>query len=233
MKALTVASTGGRSERSTIHCKWWGHEDGCRAGRQCRFSHDAPLPDKSSRCWLCSAKNHRKNDCPTRKEDSPSKTPPVRGENGESAKGGGKKGNGKGKAKMSNGSNSSLSSRPSTTTAKPEEDEEKPKGEEMKPAVKAAMSSEAAGESRADGGAGELLTEVTSLLKSLRLQPPQLRAYQLKKIDEVGSKATLLDGGATHCLRKREDEKEWEESVPVKVQLASGEASMRMHMDAS
>lgn len=69
---------------------------------------DAPLPDKSSRCWLCSAKNHKKNDCPTRKEDSPSKTPPVRGENGEGAKGGGKKGNGKGKAKTSNGSSSSV-----------------------------------------------------------------------------------------------------------------------------
>lgn len=115
VKALTVASTGGMKERSTIPCKWWGHEDGCRAGRQCRFSHDAPLPDKSSRCWLCSAKNHKKNDCPTRKEDSPSKTPPVRGENGEGVKGGGKKGNGKGKAKTSNGSSSSLSSRPSTT----------------------------------------------------------------------------------------------------------------------
>lgn len=115
-------------------------------------------------------------------------------------------------------------------SAKSEEDEEKPpKGEEMKPAVKTAVSSEATGESRVDGGAGELLTEVTSLLKSLRLQPPQLRAYQLKKIDGVGSKATLLDGGATHCLRKTENEKEWEESLPVKVQLASGEASMRMH----
>eukprot|EP00434_Breviolum_minutum_P011457 symbB.v1.2.010103.t1/scaffold656.1/size175949/5 len=225
VKALTVASTGGMKERSTIPCKWWGHEDGCRAGR----SHDAQLPGKSSRCWLCSAKNHRKNECPTRKEDSPSKTPPVRGENGEGAKGGGKKGNGKGKAKSSNGSSSSLSSRPSTTSAKPEEDEEKPKGEEMKPAVKTAVSSEATGESRVDGGAGELLTEVTSLLKSLRLQPPQLRAYQLKKIDGVGSKATLLDGGATHCLRKTENEREWEESLPVKVQLASGEASMRMH----
>lgn len=123
-----------------------------------------------------------------------------------------------------------LSSRPSTTSTKPEEDEEKPpKSEEMKPAVKTAVSSEATGESRVDGGAGELLTEVTSLLKSLRLQPPQLRAYQLKKIDGVGSKATLLDGGATHCLRKTENEKEWEESLPVKVQLASGEASMRMH----
>ena len=39
----------------------------------------------------------------------------------------------------------------------------------------------------------------------------------------------LLDGGATHCLRQPSSSKEWEESAPVQVQLASGQAEMRIH----
>ena len=234
IKAMT---TGGgnagswKGDRSAVPCKWWGHEEGCRAGKQCRFSHEAVLPDKTSRCWLCSSKSHRKNACPTRaQEDSQSKTSTVRGENGEAMKGNGKKGSGKGKnGKSTSGSSSTAATTSSSSTTKAEEGEKSVTGEENKPAVKASSAVDVVKENETGNGAEELLTEVTSLLKSLRLQPPQLRAYQLMKMKGEGSKSTLLDGGATRCLRRKGDEKEWQESLSVKVQLASGEVSMRMH----
>ena len=44
-------------------CKFWGSDDGCRLGKQCRFVH-GELEDKNRRCWLCSALSHRRSECP-------------------------------------------------------------------------------------------------------------------------------------------------------------------------
>ena len=62
-----------------------------------------------------------------------------------------------------------------------------------------------------DAGSGEapatdgLMSEVTSLLKSLRVATqggPQIRAYRLRSAGlGEGLGRVLLDGGATHCLR--------------------------------
>ena len=40
---------------------------------------------------------------------------------------------------------------------------------------------------------------------------------------------TLLDGGATHCLRQVRSQKEWSEATTVRVQLASEEVEMKLH----
>ena len=51
-------------------CKAWGTEQGCKYGKRCKFQHQE-LPDRASRCWLCSSTQHRKFECPTnqRKDD--------------------------------------------------------------------------------------------------------------------------------------------------------------------
>ena len=52
---------------SEVPCKWFRSEAGCRAGRQCKWSHAWDgVEDKSSRCWNCGSKSHRKQDCPVK-----------------------------------------------------------------------------------------------------------------------------------------------------------------------
>ena len=43
-------------------CKFWGSDDGCRLGKQCRFVH-GEREDKNRPCWLCSALSHRRSEC--------------------------------------------------------------------------------------------------------------------------------------------------------------------------
>ena len=57
--------------------------------------------------------------------------------------------------------------------------------------------------------AGAIVSEVATLLKSLRLSgEAQLRVCQVRKIAEDGEDAVLIDGGATHCLKMATAE-EW------------------------
>lgn len=80
------------------------------------------------------------------------------------------------------------------------------------------------------GDTGGLVSEVTSLLKSIRLQGgPQIKAYNVMKIGDKATNQTLLDGGATHCLRMMETKQEWNEAEMVKVQLAAGEIELKLH----
>ena len=48
-------------------------------------------------------------------------------------------------------------------------------------------------------GTGEAESEVTSLLRSMRLNGPRLSAMALKRVERTSNRTTLLDGGATHC----------------------------------
>jgi len=101
-------------------CKFWGTPEGCRHAKSCRFAH-ATLPDARERCWLCSSKEHRKNECPYGRETA---GPQAGGSGGKSGKGDGssstststtptKSGNGKGK----NGGGKSTSTSSSTSDA--------------------------------------------------------------------------------------------------------------------
>ena len=84
-----------------------------------------------------------------------------------------------------------------------------------------------------DGGTGSveaatLMSEVTSLLKSMRTGgKPQVSAVRLQRLDTTGQKTVLLDGGATHCLRPMRSEEEWEKAVETPVFLASGTVTLR------
>ena len=66
-------------------------------------------------------------------------------------------------------------------------------------------------------GSGEmnsesLVSEVTALLRSMRMQGPQgprLSAISIKRLERNVSRTTLLDGGATHCLRPTTSQQEF------------------------
>ena len=79
----------------------------------------------------------------------------------------------------------------------------------------------------ASGSTGEtaLITEVTSLLRSLRA--PQLRAVYVKKVDATNDGSYLLDGGATNCLRTVKNETEWQQGTPVEVNSTMGTVKLR------
>ena len=62
-------------------CRFWGTEDGCRKGQDCRFKHDWSGLEKKGRCFGCSGTGHSKKDCPTTKakvKESPEKQPSRR-----------------------------------------------------------------------------------------------------------------------------------------------------------
>ena len=218
-------------EKAVNACKWWGSEQGCRAGRSCKFSHDQVLADKASRCWLCSAKDHRKSECPTRSLDAAGKEHQDGGAQDRSRGGAAAKGdsygNGKGKGKTKKGSDQQ---------EKGPKKESETDGAEEKKNVDAAETEQGKGDGQTGGSSGNgggeaLLAEVTHLLKSIRVphqEGPQLRAYRVCRVEGPVEQKTLLDGGATHCMRTAE-KGEWSQSLPVKVQLASEEVEMRMH----
>ena len=67
--------------------------------------------------------------------------------------------------------------------------------------------------------------EAVQLLKSLR---PSVKALCMRSVNttEANGRA-LLDGGATHVLRPARSKKEFEEAIPIKVELAAGVTTLR------
>ena len=240
-KVKAVKPMGGKGSppgSSNNKCRHWGTEAGCKFAKQCRYEHPV-LEDASSRCWLCSSTLHRKNECPHKSSQSTGSS--TGGSDGLGEKGG-KSGGGKssskskdtssGKSSGGKSEDSAAMSRASTSriTGGGQDPGEKEKCEQ--PAVRstAAEVQPTQHQQQSQGDVTEgLMTEVTSLLKSLRMSPPQLRAYQVNKMSGGESQRTLLDGGATHCLRAARDGREWMEGAPVNVQLAAGSADMRIN----
>ena len=223
-------------------CKFWGTEQGCRQGRACGFLH-GPLDDQKNRCWLCSATGHRKAECPVKSSMPP--LPAAAGgsdgatftsTSGSGSKGGGKSGDkkenekGSGKASKSGGKNGgkkgdgdkSLET-PSVAAASTRE--------EVSRDGQQAQNGSGDGKEGGEASTAGFMNEVTSLLKSIRMQGgggPQLRAFQVMSVGDAREE-TLLDGGATHCMRQAKSKQEWDQGSPVQVQLASQEVEMRLH----
>eukprot|EP00435_Cladocopium_sp_Y103_P069220 s75_g32.t3 len=223
-------------------CKYWSQESGCKAGRSCRFLHDwHSLPDKHDRCFLCAAKGHRRHECPTlTKEGQPQTAAGGSGAGGDHKQaalsdGGGKaKGKGKTKGKTS-GKGANAKGEGKSTETKSEDKKEE--AEDAKPSIKAerqvtSPKEEATG---VTNNQEALMSEVTSLLRSIRVQggEPTVRAIQLRSMHEEGGGHTLIDGGATHCLRQRRTQEEWLKASPVSVKLAAGETKMRQCEDTT
>ena len=74
------------------------------------------------------------------------------------------------------------------------------------------------------GGMGGLLAEATQLLRSMRA-PSAKAMVVIKEMNTAVINKGLLDGGATHALRKCKDLEEWEAATPTKVILAEGTTS--------
>ena len=78
-----------------------------------------------------------------------------------------------------------------------------------------------------------LLTEVTSLLRSLRgtggprSNNPAVKVAYVKKLDPNENTSYLLHGGATNPLRQCRSQAEWDSATPTVVNLALGQASLR------
>ena len=217
-------------------CKWWGSEGGCRNAKSCRQFHPA-LDDRHERCWLCSSRNHRKADCPYR--PSPDQLQNATGGSGEDGKGKGKgkskKGSKDGKSSGKDlhyggkdGSASSKGAGTTSTAAPAASTEEKRDGKAEAPAVQKAEVVQGRSEDQASGDTAALMSEATTFLRSFRAGgadgTPQLRACKLRRLD-AGNEAvaTLLDGGATHCLRQSRSDQEWERALEGKAQVCMTE----------
>ena len=229
-------STGkGRGGTADVPCRWFRSDNGCRAGKQCKWLHNwEGITDKNARCWNCGARTHRKQECPAKGGGSKAKDEP--------------KGSGGGGApgitnKSSGGTTSTSPSTPSTMTPS------KPKINELS-ATTTATTATTPGEMKSHGGSemaesvkdlnfgdggsdagksdrtNELLHEATQLLKTLRVPTaatnPTMKVMQIGGLNQAENDMVLVDSGATHGLRPAVDMDEWLKSQPVTVYLAEG-----------
>ena len=230
MKALSAGGGGSQPRQDdkgpTQPCRWWGSEKGCKFGKQCHHRHDwETLQDKNNRCFLCSAMGHRKSECPT-KTAGPDSGKPA----GGSEKGQGKGDKGKGKGKLGGKSSSTPGGSGGQSGGSPpggdqhKGDRETPSAKAMEVEAPPAASSTSASGSTGTTEEAALMGEVTTLLKSLRAS---IKAVSVKKVEKGKTASILIDGGATHCLRKARDAEEFHTAEDVTVSLASGSMKMR------
>ena len=195
-----------KKETSTAVCRYFGSEHGCRLGKGCKWSHDwESVGDRNARCWICGSKQHRRPEGPVKGggKGQPAKPAvkaavhePRDGSGGGGAAGSG--GNGPAGASWNAGG-----------------------AEKIEKAEVETMSGTAPS---TGGGTGELLAEATQLLRSMRA--PSVKAMVvIKEMNTAVINKGLLDGGATHALRKCKDLEEWEAATPTKVILAEGTTS--------
>ena len=219
-------SRGKGGAMSTTPCKYFRSDSGCKAGKNCKWSHSwEGVDDKASRCWICGGKDHRESDCKLKSQGKTQFTSPSKG-TGEPSQGsgGGKPG---GAGKSSNGAGGGGSAQPSVV--KLQEMELSSEGHQQSPNPEAQP---AEGVSKGGGGGGgetgatsttseTLLQEATKLLKSLRA--PQLRVIKISQLEhDPSGQLVLLDSGATHALRPARDQVEWAQAMPTQVTLADG-----------
>ncbi|CAK9085240.1 unnamed protein product, partial [Durusdinium trenchii] len=195
---VVKARAEGRGEEKP--CRFWGTEEGCRKGQDCRFKHDWGGLEKKGRCFGCSGTGHSKKDCPTVKpkvKESPEK---------QAVK--------------------AVKEKVTTIQAKGDMSDGGPKTGGSEP-MENGQSSEGDKGAGTSGEMKELLNEATTLLKSLR-PSSSMKAIRLSSLEVREGGRALLDGGATHCLRRTSSEEEWASAQEVSVELAAGSAVLRL-----
>ena len=210
----------GSAKKEVNNCRYFISENGCRAGRSCKWPHDwEGVTDKAARCWTCGAKTHRKADCTVKPGNLYGGSRPTPKPAAKVAKCelGGSSGGGEGTGGGGTGG---------------EKSQFQGGGEASSMVEKEATSATAAttgGGTMAGGagsGTGELLAEATSLLRSLRL-PSMNAVIVMNQMSKESLGMGLLDGGATHALRPGKNQAEWNQAEIVEVHLADG-SSTRM-----
>ena len=222
-------------------CRSWGTEGGCRFGKACKYDHPV-LVDQKDRCWVCSSTQHRKLECPVKGltpygsgGSAPASGSGQDGKGGTSSTSTAKGGKGKGQKGKQGQQIQGGSSQP----AQQGQGQEKPIVNKLEKEMNDKTEREAPSkqmETTTTGSTGtspeqpttgetELLSEVTSLLRSLRA--PQLKVAYVKKLDPNETTSYLLDGGATNPLRQCRSKAEWDAATPTVVNLALGEVTLR------
>jgi len=238
----TTTSPGDKAKAGMMDkpCKYFISDTGCKAGKSCRWLHSwEGVEDRSSRCWICGGKDHRKNECKLRTAGKKQGEPGA-GPGGGRGKGGGSDppttsstfasnvhatGGKAGAAAMKAAKNSDDSTSTATVDGgggQPEITSSTASGE--KDGGRGGGSEKSSG---GDSKTAELLHEATQLLKTLRVDAnPKLKVMQLSGVDQPDDDFVLLDSGATHGLRPARDAEEWQNALPTSVQLADGVTEM-------
>ena len=202
-------------EKKKGSCKFWMSETGCKFGDKCKWFH-ATLDPKSNRCFNCSGLGHSRQDCPLKsgnvgntKKAAKVKTP-DRNPSGT--------GNGKGSSGTKDATEEPTA-KVAAMTALPEP-----------PGLTSTTPAPASGSAERNGGetVQELLSEATALLKSMKTANPKIKALVLKKLGDGLSRTGLLDGGATHPLRRGTPE-ELAVAEPITVEVAMGSVQLKQH----
>ncbi len=186
-------------------CKYWNGDKGCNRGDSCKLFH-APLDPQSGRCFNCSAKGHTKTVCPLKGSGNENKPDPKK-KVAKSAKSQGKGNSNKGQGKTENLTGESRNQ----SAVNQESDDHGNAG--------------SGGDKGNENGVEGLVNEATSLLKSLK---PQTKAVRIKRVIPTEGPTGLLDGGATHALR-RGNPQELANSEKVLVELAHGSVELKQH----
>ena len=197
-----------KKEASTVVCRYFGSEQGCRLGKGCKWNHDwDSIVDRNARCWICGSKQHRRAECPVKGggKGQPAK-PAVKAATHEPRDGSGG-GGGVMATVASGGAGAGFAKSGQTAGATATEEE----------TTSAAVTS-------TGGGTGELLAEAAHLLRSMRA-PTAKAMVVIKEMNTAVVDKGLLDGGATHALRRCRDLEEWEAATPTQVILAEGTTS--------
>ena len=157
--------------------------------------------EKKGRCFGCSSTKHSKRECPATKMKGDGEKQ-VKTFKKEAEKGGGAKKN-----------------------------EREPVVENQASSVEEVVDEKRVEKPAASSGEVQaLLSEATTLLKTLRPAGDgraSLKAVKLSSLEVKTTDRALLDGGATHWLRKAESEEEWMRAQEVRVELAEGSVVLR------
>ena len=184
-------------EKEKPRCRFWGTAVGCKKADSCAFVHSWDGIEKKGRCWNCSAEGHLRPECPYPKNRDSSGSPTNREKISKIAapkanvKKDGSPKHGKGDttstsptAPLRSSSTGTLTT--SSTSSSAADDKGKTKIVEEKPVTPEA-----------------LMSDLSSLVKSLQgLKAIQLRYVEAKVMKTDGVKVALVDGGATHALRR-------------------------------
>ena len=167
-------------------CKAWGTPTGCRFGKACKFAHD-DLPDKADRCWICSSLYHRKAECP-HKGDTTHGAPGGGGESSKDPDGAGNAGSGKAKGKGKE--KGKMKEKGSLGQAQQSAEGAQKSDDKETASVKKV---ETTGEETSAKEIGSLVSEATSLLRSLRLGTDrQVKVCVVKRLQIGEAPLTLL-----------------------------------------
>ena len=199
-----------KKKTSSMPCRFWVTEEGCRRGSGCSFAHSWEGITKTNRCFQCSGVGHAKKDCPIKVKDpaapkvAASKMVKGREEDGKKAAEGFRE----------------------ATSGVPE-----PPKETVTGGAKASVGATkpTVNGSTAAGSGEDLIKEVTGLLKTMRAAKFKVKQICYGEAD-ADQELALLDGGATHPLRQARPE-ELTGLVECEVELACGTAVMYKHKD--